>query len=429
MNNDPDAGGDSPQPLPEDAPGPQDGDRLQWQGGSVPPDAGNFATPGPGGRGRRRWPKRVGAAVAAAAILVAAGYVGDRLGNSSSPSDEANQAIPSPAAQGVTSQNRTINVAAVTAKVEPGVVDITAQDPYQNETSAGTGMVLTANGEVLTNNHVIRDATKITVQVMGVGPKYTATVVGYDQTQDIALLQLQGASGLKTVTVGNSDAVRVGIPVVAIGNALALPGRPTVTSGAITALGRSVTASDGGSGSENLSNLFQSDASICSGNSGGPLANSSGQVISMNTAAQTDSNDSCSTVGFSIPINTALAIANQIQKGQGSQAVHIGLPAFLGVDVINASAAQGQFGGYGYSPPTNSGALITNVLPQTPAQSAGLQAGDVITQANGTQITSETDLGNVISKAKPGQSMSFTWLDSSDQSHSASVTLTTGPAG
>ncbi|MGH7665764.1 MAG: S1C family serine protease [Candidatus Dormibacteria bacterium] len=424
------ASGPSPSTSPPDS-------TLQWEGsgdappgGSGPPqviDAGSAPKPqGP------NWGRRVGAVVAAAAILVGVGFAGHAIGNSSNQ-PQADQAIPQPAATtpGVTSKAGTLNVAQVTGKVEPGVVDITAVDGDANATSAGTGMVLTSNGEVLTNNHVINGATSITAQVDGVGQKYPAKVVGYDATQDVALLQLQGASNLKTVTVGNSSSVVVGLPVVAIGNALDLPGKPTVTTGTITALNRSVTASDeGNTSSENLSGLFQSDASLCSGNSGGPLANSSGQVIGMNTAAETNSSDSCSTVGFSIPINSALSVASQIQKGNASSTVNIGLPAFLGVDVEDASSANGGgYGGYGYTPPVNSGALVVNVVPQTAAQSAGLVAGDVITKANGATITSESSLGHVIHGLKPGQTISISWVDANDNSHSSNVTLGTGPAG
>ncbi len=408
-------------------------------GGSEPPDVVDAGgTPNSGGSG---WGRRAGAVVAALAILVAVGFVGHQIGNNSGATEQATQPIPSPAASsGVTAKSGTLNVAKVTDLVEPGVVDITADDGYENTISAGTGMVLTSNGEVVTNNHVIDGATSITAQVDGEGTKYTAKVVGYDVTSDVALLQLQNASGLKTITVGNSSTVAVGLPVVAIGNALDLPGKPTVTSGAITALGRSITASDDGDdSSENLTGLLQSDASLCSGNSGGPLADPEGQVIGMNTAAATDSStSSCSTVGFAIPINTALSIASEIQQGHSSSTVTIGLPAFLGVDVENASsaasAANGGNGGFGggfgqYSPPVDSGALITSVLNSTPAQSIGLVAGDVITEANGATISTVTSLGAAISSAKPGQTISITWVDSSDKSHTANVTLTTGPAG
>lgn len=395
-----------------------------------PPQVVDAGTgPAPGGP---RWGRRLAAGAAALAILVAVGFAGHQIGAPSN-SKPANQPIPSPASSGVTAKTGTLNVSSVTAKVEPGVVDITAVDGYQNATSAGTGMVLTANGEILTNNHVIDGATSITAQVDGAGTKYTAKVIGYDATQDVALLQLENASGLKTVTVGNSSTVSVGLPVVAIGNALDLPGKPTVTSGSITALNRSITASDeDGTNDENLSGLLQTDAPLEPGNSGGPLANSAGQVVGMNTAAAsstTSDNEQSSTVGFAIPINTALSIASQMQQGQSSGAVHIGLPAFLGVDVESASSAGGGNGGGfgGYSPPVSSGALITNVFSQTPAQTAGLVSGDVITAANGTTITSQSSLSAVIAAESPGASLSLTWVDSSDNSHTATVTLGTGP--
>jgi len=370
--------------------------------------------------------------------LVGVGFAGHLIGSPTSV-QQATQPIPSPAASsGVTAKSGTLNVSAVTSKVDPGVVDITAVDGYENATSAGTGMILTSNGEVLTNNHVIDGATSITAQVDGEGTKYTAKVVGYDVTQDVALLQLQNASGLSTISAGNSSSVSVGEAVVAIGNALDLPGKPTVTSGAITGLDRSITASDeGNSDSENLTGLFQSDASLCPGNSGGPLANSAGQVIAMNTAAEdsSSSGDSCSTVGFSIPINEALSVASQIQQGKTSSTIHIGLPAFLGVEVESPTSSGGGFGGNGgfggfggYTPPVSSGALVIDVVPNTAAQSAGLVAGDVITSANGDTISSPSDLTSVLTGARPGQSISLTWVDSSDSSHTSTVTLGTGPA-
>jgi S1-C subfamily serine protease len=406
----------------------------EFGGGEEPPSDGGWGSSAYVPPSGPHWGKRLVAAGAALVVLAAVGFAGHQIGNPAS-SQQATQPIPSPAASsGVTAKSGTLNVTAVTAKVEPGVVDITAVDGYENATSAGTGMILTSNGEVLTNNHVIDGATSITAQVEGEGTKYTAKVVGYDVTQDVALLQLQNASGLSTITAGNSSTVSVGLPVVAIGNALDLPGKPTVTSGAITALDRSITASDdGNTSSENLTGLLQSDASLCPGNSGGPLANSKGQVIAMNTAAaDSSSSDSCSTVAFSIPINQALSIASQIQQGQSNTTIHIGLPAFLGVEVESPSSVGGGFGGNsgfgGYTPPVSSGALVITVVPNTTAHSAGLVAGDVITSANGDAISSPADLTTVLSSAHPGQSISLTWVDSSDTSHSTTVTLGTGPA-
>lgn len=427
-------------PEPEVSPGafaPQPVDTVPPPpaGSWDPPPGGDASGPGHNFRWSSGWGKRLAATGAALAVLVAVGFAGHAIGSSPS-NQQANQPIPKPAASsGVTAKAGTLNVAAVTAKVEPGVVDITAVDGYQNSTAAGTGIVLTSNGEVLTNNHVIDGATQITAQVDGTGTKYTAKVVGYEAKADVALLQLQGASGLQTVTVGNSSTVSVGLPVVAIGNALDLPGKPTVTSGTITAVDRSITATDqGGAGSENLTGLLQTDAPLSPGNSGGPLANSTGQVIGMNTAAaSSDTGRSASTVGFAIPINQALNLASQIQQGQSNAAIQLGLPAFLGVDVEDAASAgngPGGFGGFGgFTPAVNSGALITGVLPRTPAQAAGLVAGDVVTAVSGSTISSAAGLRAALAADRPGQGISMTWVDASGSSHTANVTLGTGPAG
>jgi len=414
---------------PQAAPPPADGG-APLGGGPDEPDDLTPAPPGP------NWRRRVAVVAVAAVVLLGVGFAGYRIGSPGSSSTLATEPIPTPAASsGVTGSAGTLNVTKVAAAVDPAVVDITATDSYQNQTDAGTGMILTSNGEILTNNHVIEGATSITVQVDGTGTKYTANVVGYDATDDVALLQLQSASGLSTVSVGNSSSVAVGLPVIAIGNALDLPGKPTVTSGAVTALNRSITASDGeGTSSEHLTGVIQIDAPLEPGNSGGPLVNSAGKVVGMNTAASSSNSgewSSASNVGFAIPINRALTIASEIQQGQDSTTVRIGLPAFLGVEVENAgSASAGSgFGGFGgYTPPVDSGALVTNVLANTPAASAGLQAGDVITAVNGSSVSSATALGSSFAADKPGQTVSLTWVDSSDTSHTANVTLTTGPA-
>lgn len=405
-----------------------------WQppppgGGEPPITAGSE----PGGPMRGSpFSRRVTAALAGLVVVAAVGFGGYELG-SAKPVPTASVAkspIPSPSASSTASSSSSkISVSDVAAKVDPGVVDITADDSGQGETSAGTGMVLTSTGEVLTNNHVIDGATKITAQVDGSGTKYTAKVVGTDVTQDVALLQLENASGMSTVTVGNSSDVKVGDAVVAIGNALDLPGPPTVTDGIISALDRSINASDSGSGaSENLKGLFQTDAPLSSGNSGGPLANASGQVIGMDTAAASGNSagDSASNVGFAIPINEALSIASSIQKGQSSSLIEIGQAAFLGVDVENVSAAQNQYSGY--TPPTNSGAVVVEVVPGTAAASAGLTPGDVITSLGGKSIGSVSALTTALAADQPGQSVSLGWVTSADSSESATVTLSAGPA-
>ena len=208
-------------------------------------------------------------------------------------------------------------------------------------------MVLTASGTVLTNNHVVAGSTTLRAQVDGSGSAYTATVLGTDSTDDVALLQLHGGDHFKTVTIGDSGAVGVGDQVVAIGNALALPGQETVTNGIISATKRKISVSDPTTGlSENLSGLFQTSAAINPGNSGGPLVDSAGHVIGMNTAqaASAGSGQGASNVGFAIPINQAMAIARLIYAGKASATVEIGPHAIMGVEVTSVACAEGQDG-------------------------------------------------------------------------------------
>ena len=405
-------------------------------GAPPPPDAFASGPTGPTGPtgGRRPLGRVVAASVAAVALLAAVGLGGYELGNgiAGKPPANASQAIPSPSAgSGTAGTSATIDVSKLAAKVDPAVVDLTWTS--QGQTSSGTGIILTSNGEVLTNNHVVAGSFQLEAQVAGSGPVYQAKVVGTDATQDVALVQIVGGAPFHTAVLGNSNTVQVGQPVVAIGNALALPGPPTVTQGAITALGRSVTATDQGSGlSENLTGMIQIDAPLEPGNSGGPLVNAAGQVIGMNTAAETGGGQTASTVGFAIPINRALSIASQIQKGEASSTIQIGAPAYLGIEAENVSAAgqggPGGFGGFGYTPPVSSGALVVAVVPGTPAAGAGLAAGDVITSFNGQPITSVAELTTAIHADKPGQTAVFGWVGPSGNAHSATITLASGPA-
>src|SRR3984957_19817822 len=187
-----------------------------------------------------------------------------------------------------TSKNE-LTTAQIASRVDPAIVDVTSTLGYQQATAKGTGMVLTSNGEILTNNHVINGATSISVTDIGNGKTYKATVVGYDESQDIAVLQLSGASGLTTASTGNSSTVGVGDSVVALGNAGGVGGTPAVAPGSVTALNQAITATDEGSGSsEQLTGLIETNAGIQAGDSGGPLVNSHGQVIGIDTAASTN---------------------------------------------------------------------------------------------------------------------------------------------
>ena len=337
-----------------------------------------------------------------------------------------------------------LSTSQIASKVDPGLVDVKSTLGYQGAESLGTGIVLTANGEILTNNHVINGATSISVTDIGNGKTYKATVVGYDESQDIAVLQLSGASGLATATIGNSSTVAVGDSVVGLGNAGGVGGTPSVASGSVTALNQSITASDQSSGSsEQLSGLIQTNADIQSGDSGGPLVNSNGAIIGIDTAASTNyqfggygggyggayggygsqgstgsssSGSGSTTEGFAIPINTALSIAKEIESSQASSTVHIGATAFLGVGIASTQPSGEQ------------GVLITGTASGTPAAAAGLTANDLITSVAGKPVTSGTDIQNILIGYHPGDKVSIAWTDATGQSHSATITLATGPA-
>jgi S1-C subfamily serine protease len=321
-----------------------------------------------------------------------------------------------------------VSTAAIVGKTDPGLVDINTTIDYGQAAAAGTGMVLTSNGEVLTNNHVIDGATSIKVRDIGNGQTYAAKVVGYSDTDDVAVLQLQGASGLATVSIGSSSGLAPGQRIVALGNAEGRGGTPAVATGSITGLGAAITAEDDGDGAlEHLSNMIQTNADIEPGDSGGPLLNTSGQVIGMDTAASTDTGEpgttaAVATTAFAIPISRAISIADQIEAGAASGTVHIGETAFLGVAVSARSSADG-FG------QTGTGATIEGVIRDTPAAEIGLAAGDTITAIGGHEVAGQSDLQGVIERYHPGDKVTVTWTDQSGQSQAASATLVAGPAG
>jgi S1-C subfamily serine protease len=360
-------------------------------------------------------------------------------------------AVPAPGAQ---SAPLTGGEQAIVTKVKPGLVIINTALQYDSEAAAGTGMVINADGLVLTNNHVINGSTKITATMGSTGKTYPATVVGYDKTRDIALIQLQNASGLTTVPIGNSSSVKVGNAVVAMGNA---EGRGTITAkpGQVTVLNQTITASDdgGSTASETLHGMIQTNADIVPGDSGGPLASSAG-VIGMDTAGNDAGYQQAST-GFAIPINRALLVARQIAGGHASSTVTIGYPPFVGIFIgagsnsrPQAQAQQeeqqnGGFGSNGSAPrcytrnsnltvpstiaPVSSGALIIGTICGSPAASAGMTGGAVITAVNGRAVGSPDDLSGILSRFHPGDTISVTWVSPSGQRTTSSLRLTAGP--
>jgi S1-C subfamily serine protease len=313
----------------------------------------------------------------------------------------------------------------ITSTLGSGVVVIDTNLAYQGAAAAGTGMVLTSSGEVLTNNHVISGATTIRVVVPKTGHSYKARVLGYDRTADVALLQLQGASSLKTVSISSAK-LSVGTRVTARGNAGG-DGSITSAAGTVTGLDKSITASDDSGGSEHLRGLIETDAGVQPGDSGGPLVNSQGQVVGMDTAASSRFvvQDSSTTDAFAIPIAKALTIANAISSGRASTTVHIGATAFLGIEAGSVDTP-----GFGYrgQVASGSGALIAGVVAGGPAASAGLSAGDVITAIDGQIVSSPTSIPALVLEKKPGAKIKVAYVDQSGERHTASVTLGSGPA-
>ena len=415
-----------------------------------------FLPPGPSAQRRgKRWARRLVVHVTVAAVSAAAG-IGATV---------VTQHVMAPAAgtggttrAAAAERHPVMNDQAVYQQVEPGIVDVTASLQYLQETAKGTGFVIdAADGLVLTNNHVIDQATSVTVTLVSTGKTYPARILGYDRTDDVALLQVRGAPRLTAVRTGDSAAVDVGTPVLAIGNEAGQGGSPTVAPGVISSLGRTIVASDQSSGlTETLYGMFQTSANIRPGDSGGPLADAAGRVIGIDTAA------GGSTVysGYAIPIDQALPIARQIAAGrpgngdghQGS--VQIGLPAFLGVLLPSSPSSdprqqdsqelrrddgvsgQGRGCTTGDAPaaparvaPVRTGALVDGVLCGTPAAQTGISTGDVITSVEGQEITSPGSLTALLRRYHPGSMVPVDWTAPDGSPHSALVTLAAGPAG
>jgi S1-C subfamily serine protease len=293
-----------------------------------------------------------------------------------------------------------------------GVVVVHTRLAYSGGAGAGTGIVLTSSGTVLTNNHVIRGAGSIRVTVPSTGRTYMATVVGYSVSKDVALLKLEDANGLRTVQTGNASAVRVGDRVTAVGNGGG-DGLRT-KSGRVTGIGESITVSDGGS-PVTLTGLIETTASLKPGDSGGPML-SGGRVIGLNAAASGGFIFRDSSQGYAIPINRALKIAAQIEAGRRSSTVHVGPTAFVGV-----SLAQGPFG------EDVEGALVEGVASDSPAAKAGIGRNDLITVFGGRRVRSAATLRNLVLQSSPGRVVRITWIDPVSGRTSATVRLVAGP--
>lgn len=296
-----------------------------------------------------------------------------------------------------------------------GVVVIETNLGYASAEAAGTGMVVTSTGVVLTNNHVIRGATTIKVVVPGSGRSYHATVLGYAVGADVAVLRLAGASGLATVSFGTSSSLRKGQAVSAVGNAGGT-GTVVTTTGTITGLGRTITVRDDQGGTARLQRLIRTNAELRPGDSGGPLLDSAGRVIGIDTAASTGyAFQSGGNDGYAIPIDRARAILRQIQAGRSSASVHIGTTAFLGILGVPSRFSDVD------------GVVVRHIVSGAPAERAGLEQGDVIVRLGGRSVASITAISTVLQQKRPGDTIALAWVDAVGNTRTASVKLASGP--
>lgn len=301
------------------------------------------------------------------------------------------------------------SIADVASKVAPGVVSIITESKItgffgqsSTSTSAGTGMIVTADGYILTNKHVIDGANSIKV-VLDSGETYDkVTLVGTDPLNDVAYLKINDVTDLPTVTLGDSKTITTGQPVIAIGNALGQY-QNTITYGIISGTGRSLTAyASDYSSSENLSDMIQTDAAINSGNSGGPLVNAAGEVIGINTATSSDADG----IGFAIPISSVKGmLKNIIENGSADR-------AYIGIYYINITPDVKVL----YDLPVASGAYISNsssassIIKDGPGDLAGLEDGDIITKINGVPVGKNGSVSSLVGEYMPGDTIQLTIL-------------------
>jgi S1-C subfamily serine protease len=361
--------------------------------------------------------------------------------------------LPGPRTATAAGAQGALGTAGIYSRLAPTVVDVTATLRYDGETASGTGFVVDARDAlVLTNNHVIRDATAVTARLASTGRTYQARIVGADAGADIAVLKLQGAAGLTAAPLGDSAAVTAGTQVLAIGNRAGRDGPPTATSGVVSGLNRTIQADDSGSGfTETLHGMLETSARIEPGDSGGPLAGPSGTVIGVDTAAGTGT----SPAGYAIPIDAAMAVEQQIASGRAAPGITLGTGGFLGVVVTStaspspqAQARQEQrLAAPGARPsqascldteagagvptaiaPARSGALVDGVLCGTGAAQAGIAPGDVITAAAGHLVSSPDALTAILNGCRPGTVVRVTWTGVAGARRTSLILLTTAPA-
>jgi len=381
--------------------------------------------PPPAPAPRRRGPRLVAAGTAVAVVVAAGaggfavgrhhhdshgtagaptqGFAGD--GNGSTTPFEGSP-FTGPGGPGGTPFGSATSGTPATTDQLTGLVRISANLKYQGGKAAGTGMILTSNGEVITNHHVVEGATRIRVTVMDTRQRYAATVVGIDAKDDVAVLQLSNASGLQTVQTDTS-AAGVGDAVTAVGDAGGSTSAFNAATGTVTATGQHITThSQDSSRTEKLKGLIEISSDVISGDSGGATYDAQGAVIGMTTAASSGNND---VVGYAIPIGTVLSIANDLEQGTQNARYQYGTPAFLGVGLSGA------------------GTRVGDVFPGTPAARAGVTAGATITALDGTPVHTSKALRRAVTTYSPGDSVTLSWTDLAGSAHTATLTLINGP--
>jgi S1-C subfamily serine protease len=375
-------------------------------------------------------------------------------GTRSASATSASASASAAAAKQARSDGRELSDEAIYARVQPSVVDVTATLRYDDETASGTGFFVDSqDGLVLTNNHVIRDATSVTVTIPATKQTYQAQIVGADPSADVAVLRISPLPGTVSAPLGDSATVAVGANVVAIGNRAGAGGAPVPAPGVISAIGRTIQAADGTSGfTETLHGMLQTTARIQPGDSGGPLVDATGTVIGVDTAAGTGGSEA----GYAIPIDTAMAAERQITRGRPAPGIALGVGGFLGVIIPSSSAASPraqvaeerslgtdaadsapQIGclptevGVGVPDsvaPVDSGALVDGVLCGTGADAAGISAGDVIITADGRTVSSPNGLTAIVSDFRPGSVVEITWVSPAGATRASRVRLDAAPA-
>jgi S1-C subfamily serine protease len=359
------------------------------------------------GRPRRHisvWP--------AALVTVVAAVVAFGAGSHFARGGSGNSAVPA--------SSQPINPTAAAAAVDGAIVDVNTDLALEDAQAAGTGIVLSATGDVLTNNHVVEGSTSITATEVSTGRQFTGAVVGYDVSNDVAVIHLSGASGLRTARLGNSSKLAIGDAVAAVGNAGGVGGTPRTSPGAVTALNQSITAADANGVAEQLGGLIQTSDQLIAGDSGGPLVNAAGQVVGMDTAGSSRfTMRTQQAFGFAIPIDKAVSIAREIEAARGSSTIHIGPTAFLGVAIAPPTGA----------PTSPTGALVAGAVPGSPAAAAGIGQGDVVTELASAAVTSPSDLSSMLLRYHPGDTVDLTWVGPTGLRHTATVRLGNGPVG